>query len=148
MVRQQHIPIQRVFGCRYEELKRQLQDAEMQAELENDELAFQRAAAAAALAIEQRKTQQVQVQISQQLQEVADDSTALEAAIAQAGSSSGDGGNENGTLADVALDNQPEGGEGPAARAVKKLEEELAAAADTSYTANMDEEEDITGKDH
>jgi hypothetical protein len=115
---------------KYEELKRQLQAAEVAAEQESDEMEFQRAAAAAALAL----GGMVPAGGGAEAAAAAASGAAGEAGAPPAAEAHGSGagrGDAGGAAAAAAADG---GGEGPAAAAVRKLEEQLAAAADSSYT--------------
>lgn len=99
---------------KYEELKRQLEQAQIQAEAENDEMEFRKMAAAAEAILSQKN------------------GTAMFAgqdAMQESSSSSSD-------VMESNEDDLP----GPAAEAVKELEKKLAAAADSSYTEVDDSE--------
>jgi len=117
---------------KYEELKRQLSQAQVEAEAESDELEFQKKAAAAKAALDRKTAAAPQSMNDSHSEERA-------TAVDIAAHSSGTGG--GGVLDTVsgAADEDGDGEEGPAAQAVRKLEQELAAAADSSYT-DMDED--------
>ncbi|GAB4813221.1 hypothetical protein N2152v2_000267 [Parachlorella kessleri] len=113
---------------KYEDLKRQLAEAQAQAEAENDELEFQRAAAALA-AVRTRARDAVTGVVP--VEEVVGKAKA--AAAAGDGAPPGKAGQAAGGGAE---DAEPEG---PAARAVREIKENLAIAADASYTTDPEQ---------
>jgi len=100
---------------KYEELKRQLTEAQIQAEAENDEIEFRKMAAAAeAILAQPGGGMNAQT-----------DSLSFPSLDASSSTSSG-------SLATASIDD--EDFEGPAAEAVKELEKKVAAAEDESFT--------------
>lgn len=99
---------------KYEELKQQLEQAQIQAEAENDEMEFRKMAAAAEAMLSQKNGTTM---------------FAGQDAMQESSSSSSD-------VTQSTEDDLP----GPAAEAVKELEKKLAAAADSSYTEVDDSE--------
>lgn len=109
---------------KYEELKEQLAAAQAAAEAESDELEFQKKAAAAKAALSKKTGVSAEV---------------VEASLPVASAHNGGAGSGGADAPLVgAAEGDEDGEDGPAAQAVKKLEKELAAAADSSYT-DMDD---------
>lgn len=119
---------------KYEELKRQLREAQAAAEAEGDEADFRRAAAAVAAELGRPPHTGTETKLDTDSISAATPNTMTASGIVgREKSSSGSGG---GVGAETPNDNggDEDNEEGPAAAAVRKLEQELAAAADSSYT--------------
>lgn len=152
---------------KYEELKRQLQTAQMAAEMENDELEFQKAAAAlmgksGSIAGEQGGGLFISSLIDKNTGDTSMDAAAASSPSSGSikghskgtvqqhdssaapssmerhdgnGSDASRGGGSGGSASMTRVpENEDDEVEGPAAAAVRKLEQELAEAADSSYT--------------
>ena len=109
---------------KYEELKRQLNEAQIQAEAENDEMEFRKMAAAAEAIISQKNgvssnPMNPSQSISQSSQPYVSSSSSTEVSLS------------NSMENDLRFE---EDFEGPAAEAVKELEKKVAAAEDESFT--------------
>lgn len=103
---------------KYEQLKKQLSEAQLQAEAENDELEFRKMAAAAEAILSQKRTGQ-------------SSAVSMQSAAQQLASSVGMGGSSS---SEEPSEEEDFLESGPAAEAVRELEKKLAAAADSSYT--------------
>lgn len=124
---------------KYEQLTKQLQEAQVAAEAESDELEF-RKAAAKAVAEAQLRSGSSKGSMSSSTSSSDDVENSAGGGAVAAGDASGNGsGNRNGGVPLVASGEDDEA-EGPAAKAVRKLKEEVAAAADSSYTETVDGE--------
>ncbi len=121
---------------KYEQLTKQLQEAQAAAEAESDELEFRKAAAKAVAEAERRSGNGNGGSVSSSTSSSDADSAAAAAATSADASGVGNGsGNENVPIVAAGEDDETEG---PAAKAVRKLQEEIAAAADSSYTETLD----------
>lgn len=103
---------------KYEQLKKQLSEAQLQAEAENDELEFRKMAAAAEAILSQKPMGQ-------------SSAVSMQSAAQQLASSVGMGGSSS---SEEPSEEEDFLESGPAAEAVRELEKKLAAAADSSYT--------------
>jgi LETM1-like protein len=150
---------------KYEQLTKQLQEAQVAAEAESDELEF-RKAAAKAVAEAQRRSGSMSGSLGGSMGSSGSGSTSssdVDVASGVIGNVDGggtmDAGGGGSTTTDVNAAGGALGGvgdgivgggvpsiaageddetEGPAAKAVRKLQEEIAAAADTTYTGTLD----------
>jgi len=104
---------------KYEQLKKQLSEAQLQAEAENDELEFRKMAAAAEAILSQKRSGNQNPAASMQSA-----AQQLASSVGMGGSSSSEEPSEEEDFLES----------GPAAEAVRELEKKLAAAADSSYT--------------
>jgi hypothetical protein len=136
---------------KYEELKRQLRQAQMAAEAESDEMNFRRAAEELrrktnlqATFINKENDDDGNTDVIDHVQSNATDESALDGVHSPAtqpvefGANGAGASGVGGNVVDV--NDDEEESEGPAAAVVRKLEQELAAAADSSYT-DMDSED-------
>ena len=122
---------------KYEELTKQLQSAQVAAEAESDEIEFQRAAAAA-VAEAQRKAA-ANAKLATVTVTLAVDPSSQTQTLQSSSSSGVGGGGGDVSVSKVASGGEDDEADGPAAAAVKRLQAELSAAADSSYTAEEDE---------
>lgn len=118
--------------CRYEELKTKLKLAQLRAEAENDEIEFKKAAAAAAAELKQRDQKLAAEKLAAALAAAAAAAAAVPASSSAGGSVAQRQQQQRGKPHQKA-GYESEEEEGPAQRAVRKIEEQLAEAADQSY---------------
>ncbi len=113
---------------KYEQLTKQLQEAQVAAEVESDELEFRKAEAKAVAEAQLRSGSSGSMGSTSSSD---GDSAGGEAVAAVATESNGGVGNGNGSAdAAITAEGEDDETEGPAAKAVRKLQEEIAAAAD------------------
>ncbi|KAI3427991.1 hypothetical protein D9Q98_006379 [Chlorella vulgaris] len=129
---------------KYDALKRQLRDAELQAEAENDEIEYQQKAASAMAALGRGAMAAASAAPAAAAAAAAAAATALggevEVAVAAGAAAAAAGAAVIGGKRDdgpAVLSEEEE--EGPAAKAVRQIEEKLVAAEDDAYTAGVDE---------
>lgn len=133
---------------RYDELKRQLRDAELQAEAENDEIEYRQKAASAMAALGRGAVSvagaapaaAAAVAAATALGGELEVAAAVGAAAAAAGAAAANavaGGADDA----LATTSDFEEEEGPAAKAVRQIEEQLSAAEDETYVGDVEEAE-------
>ena len=113
---------------KYEQLKRQLQEAQLDLEKENDQIEFERAAALLAAQTTGGLRRDLKEGMPPPTHLGEDDGVSSTKQV----ETGGIGGKGVGSSSSAGSPDNDD--DGPAAAAVKKLEEELAAAADSSYT--------------
>ena len=135
------------FLARYDALKRQLRDAELQAEAENDEIAYRQKAASAMAALSRGAVSvaggvpaaaaavAAATALGGELEVAAAVGAAAAAAGAAAANAVADGGEDDA----LATTGEFEEEEGPAAKAVRQIEERLSAAEDETYVGDVEE---------
>lgn len=139
---------------RYDELKRQLRDAELQAEAENDEIEYRQKAASAMAALGRGAVSvagaapaaAAAVAAATALGGELEVAAAVGAAAAAAGAAAANAvaGGGDGSADALATTSDFEEEEGPAAKAVRQIEERLSAAEDETYVGDVEEAEGET----
>jgi len=125
---------------KYEQLTKQLQEAQVAAEAESDELEFKKAAAKAVAEAQLRSGGSGgSTNSSTSSSDV--ENTNGDATMPTTEASGLGAGNGSGTVGvPLVASGEDDETEGPAAKAVRKLQEEVAAAADSSYTETLEGE--------
>lgn len=128
---------------KYEQLTKQLQEAQAAAEAESDELEFKKAAAKAVAEAQLRSGGSggsMSGSASSSDGESRDTDVGGSAVATADASGLGVGNGAGSVGVPIVASGEDDDAEGPAAKAVRKLQEEIAAAADSSYTETLEGE--------